>query len=332
MRAWRLSDTLSSSPGAPMRTPHTQLSCPFRLPTLFQLAWAPPAFGATLAVAASDGTLTIWELKVGNETAWRRAGGPWPIPGGADAARPPPLAWAPPAHGPRLGAGGGDGVVRVYVADALIGASRAWELESEFSAGGRPVTALAWRPAADEEEEEEGKPSSPLPALLAAGTASGDAAVWAYRPSLGSWARAAVLEGRAGGSRTTALAWAPRLGRPTELVAAASPASISLHTLSGPSDAPTVRTVATLDAPGVLPSTAGDVSASETGVWALEFDAFGTWLAASLSGRVASAEDAAAAAAAALPLPPRVCLWRPTLAGSWELQGEVVAGEEVAGG
>jgi len=66
-------------------------------------------------------------------------------------------------------------------------------------------------------------------------------------------------------------------------------------------------------------------------VWALEFDAFGTWLAASLSGRVASAEDAAAAAAA-LPLPPRVCLWRPTLAGSWELQGEVVAGEEVAGG
>lgn len=304
-----------------------------------QLAWAHPDFGPALAVAATDGSLSIWEQAKGDQP-WRRAGGPWPVPGGADAARPPPLAWAPPAHGPRLAAGGGDGVTRVYVGDALLGVGRAWELESECGGGEQaraaPVTALAWRPTGEEEEGSSGNPPPPpppslpaLPALLATGTAGGDAAVWAYRPSLGIWARAAVLQGGGGGAADaagggggiSALAWAPRLGRPTELLASARPGAISLHALAGPVDGPTVRPVATLPAPGAASGGPAD------GVWALEFDAFGTWLAASLAGRVVG-EGGGGEGGDAPPLPPpRVCLWRPTLAGRWELQGEVVAGQ-----
>ena len=136
------------------------------------------------------------------------------------------------------------------------------------------------------------------------------------------WARAAT---RPPASPATTSRWCAR-------TAAARPANISLHTLTGPADAPAVRTVATLAAPGVSASGGdGRGDATAAGVWALEFDAFGTWLAASLAGVVVSAADAAAATAP-LPPPPRVCLWRPTLAGAWELQGEVVAGEVVAGG
>ena len=210
--------------GGARHTRRCKTRAPLNLASLsipFQLAWAHPDFGPTLALAATDGSLSIWQAGKGG-APWRRADGPWPIPGGADAARPPPLAWAPPLHGPRLAVGCGDGLARVYVSDALLGDTRAWELESECGdERGAPVTALVWRPTGEEEEGESGSPpsssSAALPALLAVGTAAGDASVWAYRRSLGLWARAAVLQeggsGR-GSDPITALAWAPRLGRP----------------------------------------------------------------------------------------------------------------------
>ena len=100
-----------------------------------QLAWSHPEFGQALAVAADDGTVSIWveeggprvvtaaaERKGRNTTTagrprfWQQAA--TFESGGLGAASA--LAFAPAVHGPRLAVGWGDGVVRVYAARSLL--------------------------------------------------------------------------------------------------------------------------------------------------------------------------------------------------------------------
>ena len=100
-----------------------------------QLAWSHPEFGQALAVAADDGTVSIWveeggprvvtaaAVRKGRNTTtagrlrfWQRAA--TFESGGLGAASA--LAFAPAVHGPRLAVGWGDGVVRVYAARSLL--------------------------------------------------------------------------------------------------------------------------------------------------------------------------------------------------------------------
>ena len=188
----------------------------------------------------------------------------------------------------------------MYVASSLLAAD-AWELESEMVAGasGRGATAVAWRPHAA------GEAGADLPPMLAVGTAGDGACVWVYRGQLGTWARAASLcgggpggEGGAAELPVSAIHWAPRLGRPHELIAVASGSEVALWSLAGPADAPTATCSATLPHDG--------------SAWRVEFDSFGTWLAVGVEG------DGGA--------PARVCLWRPNLAGEWVAAGDIAGG------
>ena len=84
----------------------------------------------------------------------------------------------------------------------------------------------------------------------------------------------------------SAVAWAPTLGRPKELIAVAAGPRVVLWALAGAADALAAQRVAVLD--------------HSHDVWQLGWNLAGNWLAASTEGG-------------------EVCMWRPDLAGEWLL-------------
>jgi hypothetical protein len=132
--------------------------------------------------------------------------------------------------------------------------------------------------------------------MLASGTAGGDAHVWMFRAALLRWERVVQLGVAAddyGGRGVAAVAWAPTLGRPSELIAVAAGPCVVLWALRGEADAPRAESVA------VLRHTAD--------VWQLGWNMMGNWLAASTEGG-------------------EVCMWRPDLSGEWLLLNKIAGG------
>jgi WD40 repeat protein len=93
----------------------------------------------------------------------------------------------------------------------------------------------------------------------------------------------------------SAVSWAPRLGRPYDLIAVASGPRVVIWSLSGAVDALEVERIAVLD--------------HDHDVWQLGWNMLGNWLAASTEGG-------------------EVCLWRPDLSGEWLLLNKITGGGE----
>ena len=264
---------------------------PTLFPTPHQIAWGHPDHGSVLAVAATDGGLTMWHEACGPPPrAWTRAARF--THGGA----PTALAFAPAVAGPRLAAACADGAVRVYVATSLLaGPGSGWELESVVEAGApfpgappAPAGCVVWRP------HDAGAVRGDLPALLAVGGGQG-ASLHCYRVATAEWTRTAHLPAAL---PAAAVAWAPAPSPSArDTVAVAAGADVALWRVSGGADALTAETIATL--PHSAP------------VWRLEWQP--------LSGAlVAGTRDG------------RVVVWREDLAGEWRPVGAVVAEGAVA--
>lgn len=180
----------------------------------------------------------------------------------------------------------GDGFVRTFIADALLDA-KTWDLHTEIKVGGvdSACTCLGWR-------DHDGA----LPPLLVAGSASGHAELWMFHKATLGWERMATL-GTAGGDYSgqgiSAVAWAPTLGRPVEVVAVASGSRVVLWSLRGPIDALEIERVAVLE--------------HDSPVWSIAWNMLGNWLAASTEAG-------------------EVCMWRPDLAGEWLLLNKITGG------
>jgi WD40 repeat protein len=246
------------------------------------LCWAAPEFGSVVCSGGADGSVCLWAEAAGG---WElRARLAESGQGVLD------VAFAPREMGPVVAAAYADGFVRLFEASAPLDAP-SWDLHSELRAGegGRACTSVSWRghdPA--------------LPPLLAAGTAGGGVQVWMFRRSLLRWERAAQLGSAADdyqGCPVAAVAWAPTLGRPAELVAAAAGTRVVLWALRGAADALEAERVAVLE--------------HEHGVWQLGWNLLGSWLAASTEGG-------------------EVCMWRPDLSGEWLLLNKIQGGGAAA--
>jgi len=167
------------------------------------LAWAPPAFGALLAVAHVGG-VSLLRLCAGGLAQVAALGGGWEATA---------LAFAPLEHGLLLAVACSDGAVRLHgEAEGLWAERSSLELSSHV-----PATALAWAPA-----------GADRPPTLAVGTASG-AGVWQYQAALRRWARLVALE-----VSPNVLRFSPAAGRPHLLLAAAEQASVLLWKLDMP--------------------------------------------------------------------------------------------------
>ncbi len=118
--------------------------------------------------------------------------------------------------------------------------------------------------------------------------------IWVYNTTLNAYQVSGGSHTLPGGA-ITACAWAPTLGRPVELLAAAAGPHAAVFSITGPIDALQVGPVADLKHKGR--------------VWKLEWNMLGNWLAV-------GTEDGG------------VQLWRPDLVGEWALQHSVVAAED----
>lgn len=116
------------------------------------------------------------------------------------------------------------------------GGGSGWGLDSQLWTGGSidsssgaaasgidsgGITGLAWRP-----------PSAGVPPMLLVSGPTG-AAVWWHDAARCVWAESAQLPG----PPASAVAWAPLLGRPADLVAAAAGRDITVWSLEGRADA-----------------------------------------------------------------------------------------------
>lgn len=91
------------------------------------------------------------------------------------------------------------------------------------------------------------------------------------------------------------VAWAPTLGRPTDVVAVAAGPRVVLWSLSGAADEIKVDRVATLE--------------HGHDVWQVGWNLLGNWLAASTEGG-------------------EVCMWRPDFAGEWNLVNTIAGAQQ----
>jgi WD40 repeat protein len=115
------------------------------------------------------------------------------------------------------------------------------------------------------------------------------------------WKRVADLHDKndKDSSKVVAVDWAPRLGRPHELIAVAySNNRVALWSVKGRSDTPQIDEVAVLY--------------HEAAVWQVKWNIFGNWLAISCDNG-------------------EVCMWRPDFSGEWLLLNKVLAGGDGEG-
>lgn len=257
------------------------VSLPSNGAALTCICWAAPDFGNVVCGGTADGSIFIWA---------QAPGGPWTCRADIKASSKAATAacFAPVQLGPLVAVTFADGYVRTFLASSPLD-SESWDLHSELQVGrcAGGATSLSWREPQD--------PS--LPPLLAVGTATGAVEIWMYSQQLLRWEH--VL--RLGNTPTpdssdypiTALAWAPTLGRPVDLIAVASGRRVEVRSLRGAVDAMEVDTVAVLE--------------HDHSVWKLGWNIFGTWLACSTEGG-------------------EICMWRPDLAGEWLLLNKIIGG------
>ncbi|KAI7846335.1 hypothetical protein COHA_000172 [Chlorella ohadii] len=248
------------------------------------LAWAPTQFGGVVAGGAADGSVAVW-VEAPGAAGWRLAA---VLKESSLAVQD--VSFAPPDLGPLLAAAYADGFVRLFEASELL-AAPSWDLQNQFrvagsgssGSGGGAATALSWR-----------QPAPGLPPLLVAGTAQAGAQIWYYQQQLMRWELAATLGSPQDyGSKPVAdVAWAPTLGRPFDIVAVAAGPTVLLWKLTGAADSLQAEQLARLQ--------------HTAGVWQVEWNMLGSWLAASTEGG-------------------EVCMWRPDLSGEWLLLNRITS-------
>lgn len=242
------------------------------------ICWAAPEFGNVLCAGSTDGIVCIWAQSPEGE--WTKRAQIAAAPRAATQA-----CFAPRQMGPIAAVAFADGSVRTFIAASPLDATT-WDpyshLQLDHTSGA--CISLSWR---------EFDPV--LPPLLAVGTAAGIAEVWMFQEQLLRWERATRLgpDDTASKDPVSAVAWAPRLGRPFELIAVAAGRFVTLWSLVGAVNALQVESVAVLE--------------HDENVWQLGWNMMGTWLAASTDGG-------------------EVCLWRPDLSGEWQLFNKITGG------
>lgn len=246
------------------------------------ICWAPPEFGNILCAGTGQGVVCVWAQTPHGEWT-KRAHIPASTHSALDAC------FTPRQMGPIVSIAFADGSVKLFIAEATLNAF-SWDPHSEFhlSREAKACTTVSWR---------EFDPA--LPPLLAIGSGTGSAEIWMFREQLLRWERVQELKSPQDSmddninndhGSISAVAWAPRLGRPYDLIAVASGNRVVLWSLTGAVDAIKVDRVAVLD--------------HDHDVWQLGWNMLGNWLAASTEGG-------------------EVCMWRPDLAGEWLLLNKI---------
>ena len=249
------------------------------------ICWAAPEFGSVVCAGFREGVVSMWAQNSQGE--WRIRAEIAANSHAATCAR-----FAPRQMGPIVAVAFADGAVRTFIATAPLNAD-SWDSHSELqldrTLGG--CVCLSWR---------EWDPT--LPALVVLGSAIGRAEIWMFKEQLLRWERVAQIPPSAysieNQSSTNleavgAVAWAPRMGRPFEVVAVAVGQIVTLWSLSGAVDSLIVERMAVLQHDHV--------------VLQLEWNLLGSWLAASTEGG-------------------EVCMWRADLAGEWLLLNKITGG------
>lgn len=253
-----------------------------------QVAWAHSEFGQLLAVASDRGDVSVYEETLAADQDADEGPGPvqstWQlrVQSHDAACSISDLRFGPKQQGLCLAAAYEDGYVRLYTSAEVLSPSTLL-LENDFRASTNSAAlCLFWRPWT----------AGVAPALLV-GTGEG-AAIWAYSAPLNCWQVSAPLVAAEEGP-VAAVAWAPTLGRPLELVAAAAGPRVHVFSCQGPVDALQTTEVAVLEHPAP--------------VWKVEWNMLGNWLAT-------SSEDCT------------VRLWRPDFAGRWGLLHKIVGTQQ----
>jgi hypothetical protein len=251
--------------------------------TVTCLCWAAPEFGNVLCLGTVEGAVCFWSETPGT--------GAWSLKATikVDSRAATAACFAPAHHGPIVAVSFSDGYVRTFKASAVLGAD-GWDLDGEFQTGplaGTAATCLTWRDGGGEDT---------LPPMLCVGTSAGSAEIWTFEERFLRWVRLKSLRGHTNdaseNSTTTAVAWAPPVGAPRELLAMATGRQVVLWGLQGAANELECEHVAVLD--------------HEHGVWQLGWNWLGTWLGASTDGG-------------------EVCMWRADLSGAWGMRNKVVS-------
>mmetsp|Transcript_32993 Transcript_32993/g.93431 ORF Transcript_32993/g.93431 Transcript_32993/m.93431 type:complete len:325 (+) Transcript_32993:163-1137(+) len=240
-----------------------------------KLAWAHHQLGQVVAVTFSGLPVSLWVETSGHDKEWIPI--PSPLPPTHAVVRD--ISFSPKEYGNQLAVAYSDGIVQLFEAAASLPPT-AWAMCNHFKAtnGQGGCTCVSWRGATV---------SEPGP-LMAVGTSGHGASVWQYENSLMSWQECT----RFGEGHVACLAWAPTLGRPSEIVAVGTGSSVQIWALSGTADADmAVEKVDTVSAGAP--------------VWKVEWNMLGTSLAVSTD----SAE---------------VLVFSPNLVGKFTLSGRFV--------
>jgi len=252
------------------------------------ICWAPPEFGNILCAGTGQGVVVVWAQT--SHGQWEKRAR---IPSSAHSALA--ACFAPRQMGPIVSVAFSDGSVKLFVATSPLNAV-SWDPHSEFQLDrdAKAWTSVSWR---------EFDPA--LPPLLAIGSTGAWGEIWMFREQLVRWEQVQKLrapsqdindDNDSNNQRSiSAIAWAPRLGRPYDLIAVASGHQVTLWSLTGAVDALEVERIAVLD--------------HDHDVWQLGWNMLGNWLAASTEGG-------------------EVCMWRPDLAGEWLLLNKITGGGE----
>jgi hypothetical protein len=247
------------------------------------ICWAPPEYGNILCAGTGQGIVLVWAQDPNGN--WNERAH---IPTSTHSALY--ACFAPRQMGPIVSLAFADGSVKLFIASAPLNAlswdpHSAIQLDREVQA----CTSLSWR---------EFDPV--LPPLLALGTEAGGAAeIWMFREQLLRWEQVHQLnssqnsmdDNNTNQQSISAVAWAPRLGRPYDIIAIASGSRVVLWSLVGAVDSFEVERMAVLD--------------HDHDVWQLGWNMLGNWLAASTEGG-------------------EVCMWRPDLSGEWLLLNKII--------
>uniref|UniRef100_A0A7S3RAJ7 Uncharacterized protein n=1 Tax=Dunaliella tertiolecta TaxID=3047 RepID=A0A7S3RAJ7_DUNTE len=248
------------------------------------LAWAHPESGSLLAGASERGAVCVWEpprpwqaTKPGQEQSamelqeedlgdedqeWQQNA---TLQCGVAPIRH--ISFAPRQHGLLLSAASDDGCVRIWEAGRPL-APNSWTLVSQLQVatprakGGPGCTSMSWRCY-----------SPGVPPSLVVGTAD-EAVVMQYVHAHMAWKKACSLKLSAPG-RVASIHWAPCLGRPQDLVAAAHGSTVDIFSLQASS------------ANGALEAELHSSLAHDADVWKVEWNMLGTCLGtATVSNRI----------------------------------------------
>ncbi|KAJ0802658.1 putative transcription factor WD40-like family [Helianthus annuus] len=264
--------------------------------SVVKVVWVPPAYGDAIACICSNGSLSIWEevAQDSEHVQWKQCtsfGGP--LDQVLDSQFGDPLSSL------KLTIAYSNGLVKVYeILDSMELDN--WQLQAEFQNVTDSVTkfgkascssaSISWNP-----QRSETRPASFVVGFNSDTPQLNSPKVWEFDQDHQRWLPVAELaEPGDNGDRVCALAWAPNIGRPYELIAVATSNGLSIWKMASNPDHNgrlSVEKVVTFPC-------------HDNEVWQMEWDMSGMTLAT-------SATDG------------RVRLWQSNLNGIWHEQAVI---------